>query len=333
MQEYSVLFVDDEQSILNSLKRLLLDEDFGVLTAVGGQEALNLLANGERPAVIVSDQRMPGMDGAEFLAQAREISPESIRIMLTGYSDIGAAVDAVNRGGISRYITKPWNDEELKHVIREAYEQYGLIQENHRLTAELQKKNRLLEELNASLEQKVQERTRELQRKIKELEGRDRIQQHLLTLTSLEEALHEVVAVIRDVLDVDAAAIYLFGEDDGLHRAAAEPVGNEKFCMPPEREKILRQALTRNEPLLIKGKAGKASAPQLAVIPVVKNRQPLAVIEAHKGRGEFAAEDLNTIANFGMQAAIAIRDARLRASLPSLEAELDDILLNFKDSF
>lgn len=336
MEEYSVLFVDDEQNILNSLKRLLLDEEFGILTAAGGEEALKLLAGGEQPAVIVTDQRMPGMDGAEFLARAKEISPDSIRIMLTGYSDIAAAVDAVNRGGISRYITKPWNDDEIKQIIREALKHYGLLQENRRLTAELQEKNRLLEEFNAALERKVQERTKELLRKMKELEGRDRIQQHLLNLASLEETLQVVLAVLREVLDVEAAAVYLLEGDGGLSRAAADPGADGHPALSSQREKVLRQALTQKTPLLIKGRGAPAgeeteTVPQLAVVPVLKSEQPLAVIEARKSRSPFAPEDLHTITSFGMQAAVAIRDARLRAGLPSLEAELDDFLLNLKD--
>ncbi|MCK5404869.1 MAG: response regulator, partial [Desulfobulbaceae bacterium] len=110
MTEHTVLFVDDEKNILKALQRLFLDEEYAILTAESGKEALSLLDSGETPTVIVSDQRMPEMDGAEFLALAKERQPESIRMVLTGYADINAAVDAVNRGGIYRYIMKPWND-------------------------------------------------------------------------------------------------------------------------------------------------------------------------------------------------------------------------------
>jgi FixJ family two-component response regulator len=341
MDDYTVLLVDDELNILNSLKRLLLDEDFRIMTATSGEQGLALLGGGERPAVIVSDQRMPGMEGSEFLARTREIAPDSIRIMLTGYSDIGAAVDAVNRGGISRYITKPWNDEDLKLTIRDAQKRYALIMENGRLTAELQEKNRLLEEFNADLERKVKERTSDLLRKMKELQGRDRIQQHLLTLTPLEETLRIVLAVIREVLEVETAAIYLLEDDGKLSRVAIDggPGDAEMGPVPPpaKLEAVLLRAFHHKEPYVLKAKAASAKGPpnenalQLAVVPVSKNDQPLAVIEARRSGDGFAPEDLHTISSFGMQAAIAISDSRLRAGLPSLEAELDDFLLNLKD--
>lgn len=339
MDDYSILLVDDEQNILNSLRRLLLDEDCRILTAPGGSEALAMLAGGERPAVIVSDQRMPGMEGSEFLARARELAPESVRIMLTGYADIGAAVDAVNRGGISRYVTKPWNDHELRLIIREALKSYGLIRENRRLTAELQEKNRLLEELNEDLERKVEERTRDLLRKMKELEGRDRIQQLLLTVHPLEEVLQTVLEVIIGVTGVHTAAVHLLETDDALKTAAAAELRNQEAVkaeagrpLPPELEKIFRSVLRKNEPLLSRvGASGKGKpVPGRAVVPVFKGGQPLAVIEVQK-RDPFTGEDLQAVLSYGMQAAIAISDARLKASLPSSEADLDEFLRSLKD--
>jgi len=91
-----VLFVDDEPNILNALRRLFMDEDYDVHTAGNGQEALNLMEGGLRPTIIISDQRMPEMGGAEFLAKAAQIAPDSIRMVLTGYADINAAVAAIN---------------------------------------------------------------------------------------------------------------------------------------------------------------------------------------------------------------------------------------------
>ncbi|MCJ7602313.1 MAG: response regulator, partial [Desulfobulbaceae bacterium] len=173
---HTILFVDDEKSILKALRRIFLDDNYHVLTAGNGQEALDLLNAGEKPAVIISDQRMPGMGGAEFLARAREILPESIRMVLTGYADINAAMEAINRGGIYRYILKPWDDEELRLAVRDAVLLFDLVEENKRLAMELEKNNLALVELNASLEQKVAERTRALRQIIRELEGRDRIQ-------------------------------------------------------------------------------------------------------------------------------------------------------------
>ena len=121
------LFVDDEENILKALQRLLMDEDFEVLTASSAKEGLQLLLQTENVGLIVSDQRMPEITGVQFLEQAKEMVPEALRIMLTGYADLTATMDAINRGGAYRYITKPWNDEELIQTIRDAVQQYRLI--------------------------------------------------------------------------------------------------------------------------------------------------------------------------------------------------------------
>jgi response regulator RpfG family c-di-GMP phosphodiesterase len=164
-----VLFVDDEKNILHSLQRLLVDEDLPVFTALSGEEGLETLrANGDI-GLIISDQRMPGMTGAEFLARAREVAPEAIRIMLTGYADIQATVDAINKGGAYRYVTKPWNDDELLLIIRDALRTYGLARENKRLTAIVQRQNEELTEWNGRLKSRVLQQTVQIREKNEEL--------------------------------------------------------------------------------------------------------------------------------------------------------------------
>ena len=128
----SVLIVDDEPHVISALMRGLDEEPYRVTGASGGQQALQLLA-GQEFKVVISDERMPGMDGAEFLARVKELHPETVRIMLTGHASIESAVRAVNSGGIYRFFTKPWNDTELKFAIRSALEKYDLEEENRRL--------------------------------------------------------------------------------------------------------------------------------------------------------------------------------------------------------
>lgn len=127
-----ILLVDDEQNVLSALMRELADEPYGIVTALSGEEALNLV-EAKTFKVIVSDERMPGMDGASFLAAARESSPVSIRMMLTGHASIDAAMRAVNKGEIFKFFTKPWNSHELKQSIKAAIERYDLEEENRRL--------------------------------------------------------------------------------------------------------------------------------------------------------------------------------------------------------
>ena len=119
----TLLLVDDEENVLHSLKRLLHQEGYNILTASNGIEGLKKL-DAEPVSLVISDQRMPQMSGADFLRQVKEKSPETIRILLTGYADIKAAIGAINQGEVYRFITKPWDEGEIKEVIRQALDKY-----------------------------------------------------------------------------------------------------------------------------------------------------------------------------------------------------------------
>ena len=157
----NILFVDDEKNILGSLSRVFRKEGYGIMLAESGECGLDLLRHNS-VAVVVSDQRMPGMGGVEFLKKAREASPDTVRMMLTGQADMAEITGAINEGGVYRYITKPWDDEELKHIIRAAVERYSLLAENRRLQEATMKQNAELYELNQTLEARVEQKTRKL---------------------------------------------------------------------------------------------------------------------------------------------------------------------------
>ena len=163
-----VLFVDDEENVLRSLKRLFMAEDYEVYTALSGADGLDLLKDTEIP-VIVSDQRMPVMTGAEFLAKSRELSPHSVRIILTGYADVEAAISAINKGGAYRYVSKPWNDDDLIMVVKDAFDKYRLIRENKYLSELTIQQNEELKKWSTELEFYVQQHTIELTNQNKEL--------------------------------------------------------------------------------------------------------------------------------------------------------------------
>ena len=132
---HPILLVDDEPDILFSLRGLLRRE-FELHTAAGGAEALEVL--GRQPVhVIMTDQRMPQMTGAEFLRRARAACPEAVRIMFTGYADLRAVIDAVNEGGIYRYLTKPWDPDELVAVLHQACGHYDRTAGRDRLLRDL----------------------------------------------------------------------------------------------------------------------------------------------------------------------------------------------------
>lgn len=153
-----VLFVDDEQNVLSSIKRMLFDETYERFFASGGEEALALLST-TPVSVIISDMRMPFMDGVVFLEKSRAIVPDAIRIILSGQAELGSVMQAINRGGIWRFISKPWNDSDLKCTIRNALDLYKVQQERLALLIELERKNRELQTLNEELELRVQQRT------------------------------------------------------------------------------------------------------------------------------------------------------------------------------
>lgn len=169
LPRHTILLVDDEENILNALNRILRKEGYRVLTAPGGEEGLSIVDK-ERLSLVVSDHRMPGMEGVEFLTEVRKRSPETMRMMLTGYADMKSVVAAINAGQVYRFVTKPWNDEEIKLILRDAIRHYELVQENKELHVLTQKQNLQLKDLNSNLEQKVLERTQEVEFLYKDLE-------------------------------------------------------------------------------------------------------------------------------------------------------------------
>ncbi len=130
--DHCILLVDDEPNVLSALQRALMDEPYEILTATSGELGLEALEH-KQVRVIVSDERMPGMGGAEFLSQVKERYPAIIRIMLTGHASIESTMKAVNSGEIYRFFTKPWNDAEIVLALRSAVEKYELEEENRRL--------------------------------------------------------------------------------------------------------------------------------------------------------------------------------------------------------
>jgi putative nucleotidyltransferase with HDIG domain len=189
--EHSVLFVDDEVNILRAVERLLRHEPCEIITASRGSEALEILER--HPChVVVTDQRMPEMSGVDLLSAVRERQPDIVRMMLTGYTEMNVAVDAINRGEIYRLITKPWNDEELKATLRQAFDHFDLKNEIRRLNQVTREQNLKLQDMNRNLEGKVRERTKQLADKHQEL----RIA-YVQTIRALAEAVDAKDAYTR----------------------------------------------------------------------------------------------------------------------------------------
>jgi signal transduction histidine kinase len=146
---HTILVVDDEPDVVKSVQDLLR-LDYRVLGTTSAKDAMKILET-EDVQIVMTDQRMPGMTGVELLSTIRGEHPDAIRLLFTGYADIRAVIDAINQGNVYRYITKPWDPDELQSIINEACDRYELIIERQRLVRELQRKNDELSKANLKL--------------------------------------------------------------------------------------------------------------------------------------------------------------------------------------
>lgn len=175
----TVLCVDDEINILKSIKRLLYKQKYQLLLAESGAKALEIMQQND-VHVIISDMRMPVMSGAQLLEKIAVSSPNTYRILLTGYSDIESTIDAINKGKIHRYLQKPWNNEEIINAIEEGLEKVKLKNENTHLQKVVKKQNQLLKEHNKSLEEKIKLRTKQIQLAMQKIEHNNNATQKVL---------------------------------------------------------------------------------------------------------------------------------------------------------
>jgi len=161
MKPNTILIVDDEENILKTLERLMEDEGYRIFFADSGFKGLEIIKH-EDIHLVISDQKMPGMDGIKFLYEVKKISPDTIRIMLTGFADVNIAIQAINEGEVYRFITKPWNNVELLSTVKQGIEYYDLKMELGRLNKRIQSQNIELKEWNFKLEQKVADQTKHI---------------------------------------------------------------------------------------------------------------------------------------------------------------------------
>ena len=166
---YTILIVDDEEYIINSLKRLFRRDGYRILTALNGEEGYKILCEND-VQLIISDQRMSGMNGTEFLEKVKNNFPDVIRTILSGYTDIDSITESINKGHIFKFFLKPWNDNNLRLEVKYCIEQYELIKKNKELSEIIIKKNKDLEimneelkRINDNLETIVQKRTKDLE--------------------------------------------------------------------------------------------------------------------------------------------------------------------------
>ncbi len=184
-QPLSILCVDDEVNILNSLRRLFHKEPFRVLTASSGKEGLAILKQTENIGLILSDHRMPEMTGTEFLQAATAISPDSSRMIMTGYADMNTAIQAINHAKAISFQTKPWEDQELLQLVRDGVQQYRTIRE-----ARLQEEK--LTKSNAVLKARILQQTETI---------REHLENNQLLHDKNQDKCESIVFLLADLLD------------------------------------------------------------------------------------------------------------------------------------
>ncbi|MFW6137556.1 MAG: HD domain-containing phosphohydrolase [Spirochaetota bacterium] len=169
MPAHRILFVDDEPNTLSSFRRIFFrEEDIEVFTARSAGDALKILEYNDI-SLVISDMKMPGVDGNNFLKYTKDKYPQMLRIMITAYADLQATLDAVNNGEVYRFLTKPWNDNDLRVTILKALEYSDLKKRNEEMSKIIWKKNRELTRLNQNLAETVKSKTAQLENAVEQL--------------------------------------------------------------------------------------------------------------------------------------------------------------------
>ncbi|HSV53642.1 MAG TPA: EAL domain-containing protein [Burkholderiaceae bacterium] len=223
-QKRTLLLVDDEESIVSSLKRLLRRDGYQVVTANSGAQGLQRMAE-NAVDVIVSDQRMPGMTGVEFLRRAKELYPDTVRMVLSGYTELQSITDAINEGAIYKFLTKPWDDERLRGHIQEAFHHKELADENRRLGGAVVAANQELAEVNERLQRLLDTQREQITREETSL---------LIAREMIENIPAPVLGFDQEgmIAFVNADAERLFSQEAGLlGRGAQEALADDLLAV------------------------------------------------------------------------------------------------------
>lgn len=344
MNKHKILFVDDEENILRSLKRLFSDENYEVYIAGNGNEGLKLLDD-HKFALILSDYRMPELNGVDFLKLAKEKSPDTIRMILTGFADVSVAISAINEGEVYKFIEKPWEGENLKVQIKRAVEHYSLIAERKGLLDKIQEQNEELKRWNETLENRVEEKTLEvksayekLQLKVRELEGRDKILRFLLTIHSFEETLDQILDVIIGITSFEKIVIYISDpKTNNMYAKAGITYDDSKKQKLTyelnEMPQLPIPEFSMEDKSVLQGTSSINKINEFSsFIPVEKGGRCLGVIlvDNSKSKKVVEKEKLKILSGFSSLAALAINEHLVTEELPDLQDKIDEFLGDLK---
>lgn len=238
---YRILFVDDEPNVLSALRRIFRRENYHIDTAMSGPEALQLLKQ-NKYQLVISDYKMPGMTGAEFLKRVKALHSDIIRIMLTGEADTGAVLGAINEGAVYKFILKPWNDDDLRITVGLALEQYDLIAKNKILKSDNAEKSKEIKRLKGKsgsdsgqiaimLHKKNLLNNGQLQElfKLKQT-SKDSMLKLILNLQWVDEAV--IREILRKELLVEEVALAEFQVDPEVHNLLPRSICEQHAVLP-----------------------------------------------------------------------------------------------------
>ena len=224
----TLLLVDDEDSIVSALRRLLRRDGYHIVTANSGAQGLQRLAENSVD-VIVSDQRMPGMTGVEFLRRAKELYPDTVRMVLSGYTELQSITDAINEGAIYKFLTKPWDDERLRGHVAEAFSQKEMVDENRRLAGAVLSANEELSAVNERLQQLLTNQ-------------REQIHREESSLSVAREVLDNIPAAVIGV-DLEGMVAFVNADAEALFGATTPLLGEDaEKVLPADLRKVWQAA-------------------------------------------------------------------------------------------
>ena len=244
----TLLIVDDEINIVASLRRLLRRDEYLILTANSGAEGLALLETNPVD-VILSDQRMPGMTGVEFLSIAKIRFPDTVRLVLSGYTELQSVTDAINEGAIYKFLTKPWDDAKLRGHIQEAFQRKELADEVQRLTRQVYKANQELAAANRQQHELLDLKQQQIMRDASSLQiVREALQHISLAVVAVDDC--DMIAFAND------AAVRLLSERGFLLGGDARALLPELFSCPalPAPSDLSAPSVTSGHPVQLDGK-------------------------------------------------------------------------------
>lgn len=319
----TILIVDDEETVREVLRRLLTGEGYTVLEAETGERALTIAR--ENPVdVTITDFKMPGMDGLALAKTLIEEDPDRPVLMMTAYSAVDNAREAVGIG-VFEYYVKPFNVEDVLASIRRALEHRRLVLETR--------------EYQSDLERRVADRTRELQRTVLELEARDQLLRHLLLDQESGDCLSVALTLALNLCDCDCGALYMIDLEDQLQMRALAGFGEEDDHEPVENlprlaDEImtdLKQVLKTREPTFNHSPGQNRQnlgIHSLLLVPIIKGESPIGILEVGKRRRDalVGKTEFEKLQGFFPYVVIAAADSKLQESIPEWEGNVEEVL-------